>query len=135
MSEQLQQINEVLNRPAYGVKFRHGLTKSQIIDILEIQGYSCYFCDMPAVGTKELFYAPLQIDHDHACCPGNSSCGKCVRGLLCASCNTLLGAVDKFLLFEKLTSAEEYARSARSNREVSLSYEFIQEARRDPLAS
>jgi hypothetical protein len=33
----------------------------------------------------------IQIDHDHGCCNFNGSCGKCIRGTLCASCNTLLG--------------------------------------------
>jgi DNA-binding CsgD family transcriptional regulator len=29
----------------------------------------------------------LAIDHDHACCPGRRTCGKCIRGLLCTACN------------------------------------------------
>src|SRR5674476_92183 len=34
------------------------------------------------------------IDHDHNCCPGRYSCGKCVRGALCAKHNVSLGAFN-----------------------------------------
>jgi hypothetical protein len=33
----------------------------------------------------------LAVDHDHRCCPGKYSCGQCVRGFLCNSCNNGLG--------------------------------------------
>ena len=32
------------------------------------------------------------VDHDHSCCNGQKTCGKCVRGIICHKCNT---AVDK----------------------------------------
>lgn len=33
----------------------------------------------------------VTVDHDHRCCPGRGSCGKCIRGLICRSCNVGVG--------------------------------------------
>ena len=34
------------------------------------------------------------IDHDHVCCPGKKTCGKCIRGLLCVTCNSWLAPLE-----------------------------------------
>jgi len=40
----------------------------------------------------------LQVDHDHNCCDLHTkSCGKCLRGLLCADCNLKLAPLEKIL--------------------------------------
>jgi len=38
------------------------------------------------------------VDHDHACCPGEVTCGRCIRGLLCDNCNLALGRFKDSLL-------------------------------------
>lgn len=63
---------------------KYGLTEKQYDDLFEKQNGRCAICK----GTQARF---LSIDHDHLCCPGNDSCGKCVRGLLCKKCNTAIG--------------------------------------------
>lgn len=61
---------------------RYRLTPERYADILAAQGNVCALCRRDA---------PLFVDHDHGCCPGAKSCGKCVRGLLCQHCNSGLG--------------------------------------------
>ncbi|KGI82056.1 hypothetical protein IL38_06945 [Actinopolyspora erythraea] len=65
----------------------YNITEEQYWEIYEYQGRRCYNC--PNKGT----YKRLSVDHDHACCPGRTSCGKCVRGLLCQPCNRYLGHI------------------------------------------
>jgi Recombination endonuclease VII len=70
---------------------RYGLTQEQFDRLLEAQQYACAMCRTPFEEEQPIF-----IDHDHACCPDEkSSCGQCVRGLLCLSCNTALGQIER----------------------------------------
>jgi hypothetical protein len=32
----------------------------------------------------------FEVDHDHRCCSGEKTCGRCLRGLLCRTCNNTL---------------------------------------------
>jgi hypothetical protein len=69
---------------------KHGISESKYFAILKAQNESCAICQKH----QSLFKRGLYIDHDHSCCPSPNSCGKCVRGLLCASCNFLIGCAN-----------------------------------------
>lgn len=60
----------------------HGLTPDETDALFRLQGYRCAIC-----GRVE----PLQVDHDHRHCPGQTGCRQCVRGGLCHRCNSGLG--------------------------------------------
>jgi len=71
----------------YHLKRRYGITSEQFDTMLSAQNGTCATCDTLASETTKSFH----VDHDHSCCPGEFTCGKCVRGLLCFSCNMALG--------------------------------------------
>lgn len=64
---------------------RYGITPQEYGKLYEHQGRRCAVCRRATGATKA-----LAVDHDHACCPGPTSCGKCVRGLLCGPCNSMM---------------------------------------------
>ena len=63
---------------------------------------ACEFCGR-RINRRSQASAPT-IDHDHRCCPGQKSCGECIRGLLCGRCNTLFGAFERLI---EIRSVEE----------------------------
>lgn len=70
------------------LRFFYGLTLDDYERKLIAQGGGCAVCGNPP-GAKR-----LAVDHDRTCCPGNRSCGRCVRGLLCNGCNNGTGLKD-----------------------------------------
>lgn len=68
---------------------RYGITQAEYWALYEAQGGKCYICHKGRGLSKR-----LAVDHDHKCTEGhaqNWGCQKCIRGLLCSSCNTFLG--------------------------------------------
>lgn len=64
---------------------KYGLSADQVEEML------AGGCQFPSQDHSGL----LHIDHDHSCCPGVTACGKCVRGVMCATHNTLVGQFEK----------------------------------------
>lgn len=65
---------------------KYNLTRDDYVDLEKSQNGVCKIC-----GEAESKRKRLSIDHDHSCCDGPTSCGKCIRGLLCFRCNSILG--------------------------------------------
>ena len=76
---------------------RHNITKEIYDSLLNKYDGKCWIC-------KEI--KASVIDHDHSCCTGVWSCGKCVRGVLCSNCNTAIGLLKDSK--ELLNEAKKY---------------------------
>lgn len=66
---------------------RSHLTSEQFHQMYQHQDCRCAIC------LTFLTYEDVRLDHDHRCCATETSCGNCVRGLLCHLCNVGLGAL------------------------------------------
>ena len=98
------------------IRLRYSLTLEDLNTLYLEQNGQCPLC------LKELSNPTLEdairwesnIDHNHACCPSDTTCGKCIRGLLCRDCNLMIGHAKDNL--ETLKKAVEYLE--RTNKKV-----------------
>lgn len=82
---------------------------------LKEQDYRCALCGEMETAARGEQVWDLAVDHDHECCPEKStSCGKCVRGLVCSRCNIGLGMFGDDV--EVMLSAVEYLEFWNSQR-------------------
>jgi Recombination endonuclease VII len=84
------------------------LTPEKYAEMSEAQNHRCLLCGRTA-SEADPKAKHLCVDHDHACCLGQQTCGQCIRGLICQQCNRMLGnARDDF---ETLLAAATYVKS------------------------
>ncbi len=94
----------------------YNITLKEYDQKLENQGGVCAICGDAPNSYRKGQLIQLAVDHDHDCCPGSKSCGRCVRGLLCARCNTGLGIVDSPELLRKRADYIDFWRIRRVER-------------------
>lgn len=70
------------------LQHRYQITSEEYNDRLMLQGGGCCICGVVANGKN------LSVDHNHKCCSGRKSCGKCIRGIICQRCNAVLGYIE-----------------------------------------
>jgi hypothetical protein len=85
------------------LRSRHNMTPEEYEELLAFQNGLCYICRRAKGITRA-----LTVDHDHAIAragcdhPEDWSCMNCWRGLLCSTCNKMLGhARDHAMFFHR----------------------------------
>lgn len=73
-------------RRNYMLVYNYGITSEKFDEMLAEQDGRCAICGTDDPGDKEWC-----VDHDHSCCPGEKTCGGCLRKILCNRCNLILG--------------------------------------------
>lgn len=84
---------------------KYGLTTDQFAEQLALQGGVCAVCRRES--------ERWTVDHDRTCCPGDFTCGRCVRGILCRDCNVGLGIFADDM--DRLRAAVAYLERAQDD--------------------
>ncbi len=95
---------------------KHGISIFAYNAMLLEQNNVCAICNRIETERNGL----LSIDHNHACCSGHFSCGKCIRGLLCNKCNQGLGCFSENPAFMKAAVAYTESNSDKRLQAVSV---------------
>lgn len=83
----------------------YNITSDDFEQMMVSQGFTCKIC--PATISERWSH----IDHNHDCCSGGRSCGKCIRGILCPDCNIGIGKFKESP--ELLLSASKYLTNSK----------------------
>lgn len=75
----------------YKTSWKYSLSPERIATLINSNNGVCPICKNPTSDERLTANYGWSIDHDHSCCPSGRSCGKCVRGAICANCNIMLG--------------------------------------------
>lgn len=91
----------------YNIAYKYGVPEEKYQEIYDSQRGCCAICGIHESQTEKR----LHLDHDHSCCSGRKACGGCVRGLLCAKCNTSIGQFESeptrlLVAYEYLTGGD-----------------------------
>ena len=87
------------------IKYKYKISLEEYTRRLEEQGGVCAICGTDQDSGRGRFH----IDHDHACCPTDKTCGKCLRGILCSLCNTRLGVWESEWRLKAMEYLTKYA--------------------------
>lgn len=97
-------MNQKNFAPSYHLRYAYSVDLEELL-VLIGEPISCLICKVETPGAMS-----WNVDHDHQCCPGSKSCGKCIRGILCHLCNKGIGLLgdDPLLLSSAISYLESY---------------------------